>query len=305
MTKTLKATNLTRRFGPNTAVNNVSFELSKGEVLGFLGPNGAGKSTTMRMLTGNLAPTEGQVEICGINIIEDPKLAKAKIGYLPEMRPLYKEFKVNEFLRIAAKLHNVPNKKINESIDIVMEKCGLTNMSNRLIENLSNGYQQRVGISQAIIHNPDIVILDEPTVGLDPIQIREIRKLIKDMGKEHSVIISTHILPEVEIICDRVQIIDRGNLVFHGSIEDLKQQRRGNKLLVGMKKPPTLKKLQVLFDVVKLEKQDALLHVIQFNSSDIDVEAFIKASIKERLGLFQISPHITSLEDTFVQLTNQ
>lgn len=305
MTKTLKATQLTRRFGPNTAVNNVSFDLSKGEVLGFLGPNGAGKSTTMRMLTGNLAPTEGQVEICGINIIEDPKSAKAKIGYLPEMRPLYKEFKVNEFLKIAAKLHNVPNKKINESIDAAMEKCGLTHMRDRLIENLSNGYQQRVGIAQAIIHNPEIVILDEPTVGLDPIQIREIRKLIKDIGKEHSVILSTHILPEVEIVCDRVQIIDRGNLVFHGSIEDLKQQRRGNKLLVGMKKPPTLKKLQALFDVVKLEKQDDLLHIIQFKSMDIDVEGFIKASIKEKWGLFQISPHITSLEDTFVQLTNQ
>jgi ABC-2 type transport system ATP-binding protein len=179
MITTLKALGLTRLFGPNKAVNNVSFELSKGEVLGFLGPNGAGKSTTMRMLTGNLAPTEGQVEICGINIIEEPKLAKANIGYLPEMRPLYKEFRVNEFLKIAAKLHNIPAKQINSSIDIAMEKCGLTHMSNRLIENLSNGYQQRVGIAQAIIHNPEIVILDEPTVGLDPIQIREIRSLSK------------------------------------------------------------------------------------------------------------------------------
>jgi len=305
MATTLKALGLTRLFGPNKAVNNVSFELSKGEVLGFLGPNGAGKSTTMRMLTGNLAPTEGQVEICGINIIEEPKLAKAKIGYLPEMRPLYKEFRVNEFLRIAAKLHNVPAKQINSSIDIAMEKCGLTHMSNRLIENLSNGYQQRVGIAQAIIHNPEIVILDEPTVGLDPIQIREIRKLIKEIGKEHSVILSTHILPEVEIVCDRVQIIDKGNLVFHGSIDDLKQQRRGNKLLVGFKKTPTLKKLQSLFDIVKIEKQEDLLHVIQFKNLDFDMEKFIQVCVKEKLGLFQVSPHITSLEDTFVQLTNK
>ena len=305
MATTLKALGLTRLFGPNKAVNNVSFELSKGEVLGFLGPNGAGKSTTMRMLTGNLAPTEGQVEICGINIIEEPKLAKANIGYLPEMRPLYKEFRVNEFLRIAAKLHNIPAKKINSSIDIAMEKCGLTHMSNRLIENLSNGYQQRVGIAQAIIHNPEIVILDEPTVGLDPIQIREIRKLIKEIGKEHSVILSTHILPEVEIVCDRVQIIDKGNLVFHGSIDDLKQQRRGNKLLVGFKKAPTLKKLQSLFDIVKIEKQEDLLHVIQFKNLDFDMENFIKVCVKEKLGLFQVSPHITSLEDTFVQLTNK
>ena len=305
MATTLKALGLTRLFGPNKAVNNVSFELSKGEVLGFLGPNGAGKSTTMRMLTGNLAPTEGQVEICGINIIEEPKLAKANIGYLPEMRPLYKEFRVNEFLRIAAKLHNIPAKKINSSIDIAMEKCGLTHMRNRLIENLSNGYQQRVGIAQAIIHNPEIVILDEPTVGLDPIQIREIRKLIKEIGKEHSVILSTHILPEVEIVCDRVQIIDKGNLVFHGSIDDLKQQRRGNKLLVGFKKTPTLKKLQSLFDIVKIEKQEDLLHVIQFKNLDFDMEKFIQVCVKEKLGLFQVSPHITSLEDTFVQLTNK
>jgi len=305
MATTLKALGLTRLFGPNKAVNNVSLELSKGEVLGFLGPNGAGKSTTMRMLTGNLAPTEGQVEICGINIIEEPKLAKANIGYLPEMRPLYKEFRVNEFLRIAAKLHNIPAKKINSSIDIAMEKCGLTHMSNRLIENLSNGYQQRVGIAQAIIHNPEIVILDEPTVGLDPIQIREIRKLIKEIGKEHSVILSTHILPEVEIVCDRVQIIDKGNLVFHGSIDDLKQQRRGNKLLVGFKKTPTLKKLQSLFDIVKIEKQEDLLHVIQFKNLDFDMEKFIQVCVKEKLGLFQVSPHITSLEDTFVQLTNK
>ena len=305
MATTLKALGLTRLFGPNKAVNNVSFELSKGEVLGFLGPNGAGKSTTMRMLTGNLAPTEGQVEICGINIIEEPKLAKANIGYLPEMRPLYKEFRVNEFLRIAAKLHNIPTKKINSSIDIAMEKCGLTHMSNRLIENLSNGYQQRVGIAQAIIHNPEIVILDEPTVGLDPIQIREIRKLIKEIGKEHSVILSTHILPEVEIVCDRVQIIDKGNLVFHGSIDDLKQQRRGNKLLVGFKKTPTLKKLQSLFDIVKIEKQEDLLHVIQFKNLDFNMEKFIQVCVKEKLGLFQVSPHITSLEDTFVQLTNK
>ena len=305
MATTLKALGLTRLFGPNKAVNNVSFELSKGEVLGFLGPNGAGKSTTMRMLTGNLAPTEGQVEICGINIIEEPKLAKANIGYLPEMRPLYKEFRVNEFLRIAAKLHNIPAKRINSSIDIAMEKCGLTHMSNRLIENLSNGYQQRVGIAQAIIHNPEIVILDEPTVGLDPIQIREIRKLIKEIGKEHSVILSTHILPEVEIVCDRVQIIDKGNLVFHGSIDDLKQQRRGNKLLVGFKKTPTLKKLQSLFDIVKIEKQEDLLHVIQFKNLDFDMEKFIQVCVKEKLGLFQVSPHITSLEDTFVQLTNK
>ena len=199
---TLNAFDLSRQFGSNYAVRDVSFHLNKGEVLGFLGPNGAGKSTTMRMLTGNLAPSQGSVKICGIDIIENPKEAKALIGYLPEIRPLYKEFTVNEFLNIAARFHKVKSSYVHKAVEVAKDKCGLAHMSNRLIENLSNGYQQRVGIAQAIIHNPEIVILDEPTVGLDPIQIREIRKLIKEIGKKHSVILSTHILPEVEMVCD-------------------------------------------------------------------------------------------------------
>ena len=159
------------------------------------------------MLTGNLAPSDGSVKICGFDMVANPKKAKEMIGYLPEMRPLYKELTVDEFLTIAARFHKVQSSKIRRSVDSAKDKCGLTHMSKRLIENLSNGYQQRVGIAQAIIHDPEIVILDEPTVGLDPIQIREIRKLIKDIGKKHSVILSTHILPEVEMVCDRVQII--------------------------------------------------------------------------------------------------
>ena len=171
-------------------------------------------------------------------MVANPIKAKEMIGYLPEMRPLYKEFTVDEFLTIAARFHKVQSSKIRRSVDSAKAKCGLPHMSKRLIENLSNGYQQRVGIAQAIIHDPEIVILDEPTVGLDPIQIREIRKLIKDIGKKHSVILSTHILPEVEMVCDRVQIINQGDLVFNGSIEDLKNHRSGNKLLVGFNKAP-------------------------------------------------------------------
>ena len=225
---TLDAIDLSRNFGSNIAVNDISFSLQKGEVLGFLGPNCAGISTTMRMLTGNLAPSDGSVKICGFDMVANPKKAKEMIGYLPEMRPLYKELTVDEFLTIAARFHKVQSSKIRRSVDSAKDKCGLTHMSKRLIENLSNGYQQRVGIAQAIIHDPEIVILDEPTVGLDPIQIREIRKLIKDIGKKHSVILSTHILPEVEMVCDRVQIINQGDLVFNGSFDDLKKQRRGN-----------------------------------------------------------------------------
>ena len=300
---TLNAIDLSRQFGDNFAVKDVSFHLNKGEVLGFLGPNGAGKSTTMRMLTGNLAPTQGGVKICGIDIIENPKEAKALIGYLPEIRPLYKEFTVNEFLSIAARFHKVKSSYVHKAVEAVKDKCGLAHMSNRLIENLSNGYQQRVGIAQAIIHNPEIVILDEPTVGLDPIQIREIRKLIKEIGKKHSVILSTHILPEVEMVCDRVQIIDKGHLVFHGSIDNLKQQRLGNKLLIGLSKPPTLSKLKSIKGVEKVEKDGQGMLVMKFKDKYLPAEEIVSLATKQNWGLYHIAPHVTSLEDIFVQLT--
>jgi ABC-2 type transport system ATP-binding protein len=255
------------------------------------------------MLTGNLVPTQGGVKICGIDIIENPKEAKALIGYLPEIRPLYKEFTVNEFLSIAARFHKVKSSYVHKAVEAAKDKCGLAHMSNRLIENLSNGYQQRVGIAQAIIHNPEIVILDEPTVGLDPIQIREIRKLIKEIGKKHSVILSTHILPEVEMVCDRVQIIDKGHLVFHGSIDDLKQQRLGNKLLIGLSKPPTLSKLKSIKGVEKVEKDEQGMLVMKFKDKYLPAEEIVSLATKQNWGLYHIAPHVTSLEDIFVQLT--
>jgi|TARA_B100000767_G_C19718565_1_gene516152 ABC-2 type transport system ATP-binding protein len=300
---TLQAKNLSKLFGENLAVNDVSFHLEKGEVLGFLGPNGAGKSTTMRMLTGNLAPTNGEVKICGIDIIDEPKKAKALLGYLPEMRPLYKELTVDEYLSIAARFHNVSSSKIRKSVDLAKDRCGLSHMSKRLIENLSNGYQQRVGIAQAIIHNPEIVILDEPTVGLDPIQIREIRKLIREIGQQHSVIISTHILPEVEMVCDRVQIINKGDLVFHGSVEDLKEQRKGNKLLIGFSKVPTIAKLRAIKSVTKVEKDGNGMFRFHFKDKYLPAEEIVNLSVNEGWGLYHIAPDITSLEDIFVNLT--
>ena len=300
---TLDAIDLSRNFGTNIAVNDISFSLQKGEVLGFLGPNGAGKSTTMRMLTGNLAPSDGSVKICGFDMVANPKKAKEMIGYLPEMRPLYKEFTVDEFLTIAARFHKVQSSKIRRSVDSAKDKCGLTHMSKRLIENLSNGYQQRVGIAQAIIHDPEIVILDEPTVGLDPIQIREIRKLIKDIGKKHSVILSTHILPEVEMVCDRVQIINQGDLVFNGSIEDLKKQRRGNKLLVGFNNAPLKKELLAIEGVTQVDKIDNTMYRVHFNHEYVPAEEIVITASKNKWGLFHIAPDVTSLEDIFVQLT--
>ena len=302
---TVEANALTRIYGGNAAVKEVSFTLSKGEVLGFLGPNGAGKSTTMKMLTGNLAPTSGEIKICGIDMIEQPKEAKALIGYLPETPPLYKDLTVDEMLAFSARLHGVTSRAVKKAVQTAKERCGLTEMSRRLIDNLSKGYQQRVGIAQAIIHNPMVVILDEPTVGLDPIQIRDIRALIKELGGEHSVILSTHILPEVEMVCDHVQIIHKGQLVFNGAIDVLKQQRHGNRLLLGLKNPPAM---DVLLSVPGVESvvsvQDGLLR-LQFTEGMTPAEALVQASVNQGWGLVQISPDQTTLEEVFVQLTYQ
>ncbi len=302
---TVEAIELTRLYGGREAVSNVSFTLSKGEVLGFLGPNGAGKSTTMKMLTGNLAPSNGSVKICGIDMIENPKEAKALIGYLPEMRPLYKELTVDEYLTMAARLHRVSAKHIKAAVETAKERCGLGHMSKRLIENLSNGYQQRVGIAQAIIHRPMVVILDEPTVGLDPIQIRDIRALIREVGGEHSVIISTHILPEVEMVCDQVQIIDKGKLVFNGSIDVLKRQRVGNKLLVGLRNPPATEELLRIEGVSEAEALSNGLMRVRFADGTAPADAIVQTAVQQGWGLYQIAPDQTSLEDVFMQLTYQ
>jgi gliding motility-associated transport system ATP-binding protein len=250
-----------------------------------------------------LAPSLGSVKICGIDMIEHPKEAKALIGYLPEMRPLYKEFTVDEYLTIAARLHNVNSKHIKQAVEVAKERCGLGHMSKRLIENLSNGYQQRVGIAQAIIHSPMVVILDEPTVGLDPIQIRDIRTLIKEIGQEHSVIVSTHILPEVEMVCDHVQIIDQGKLVFNGDIEVLKSQRMGNKLLIGFNSLPDLNDLAKIKGVSDVELTENNMVRVRVEEGAMPHESIVKASVKHGWGLYQIAPDQTSLEDVFVQLT--
>jgi ABC-2 type transport system ATP-binding protein len=221
---TISVRGLYRYFGTRAAVRDISFELRRGEVLGLLGPNGAGKTTIMRMLTDNLAPSAGVIKICGIDLLNRPREAKARIGYLPEMPPLYRELTVTEYLRLAAKLHRVEKQKINAALDEVIHRCGLGNAKGRLIGLLSKGYQQRVGIAQAIIHDPEVIILDEPTAGLDPNQMRDIRALIRELGAKHSVILSTHVLSEVEAVCDSVKILHEGRLVFAGSVSGLKQE---------------------------------------------------------------------------------
>lgn len=211
---TLSARNLTRRIGNRPIVQDVSLELKRGEVLGLLGHNGAGKSTTMQMLTGCLLPDAGSIEICGIDLLRRPLEAKRHIGYLPEIPPLYRELDVRGFLAFAARLRGMKADAAAAAVTQAMRRCGLESAGGKTIATLSKGYQQRVGIAQAIVHSPDVVVLDEPTVGLDPAQIRDIRRLIRELGDSSSVILSTHLLGEVESVCDRVHIMQQGKLIY-------------------------------------------------------------------------------------------
>jgi ABC-2 type transport system ATP-binding protein len=302
---TISARGLTRSFGPHTAVNNIDLELRRGEVLGLLGPNGAGKTTTMRMLTGNLAPSAGTVGICGIDMLEQPVAAKARVGYLPETPPLYRELNVDEYLLLVARLHRIAKSARSRALDNAKQRCGLTGVGKKLIGTLSKGYQQRVGIAQAIVHTPDVVILDEPTVGLDPNQIREIRELIRELGGSHSVILSTHILPEVEAVCDRVQIMHRGNLVYSDSIKALKAFQSGHVVLLGLHRPPPVAELAALPGVSGVEAVSAGLFRLQLAAGREVPEQIVRRAVEKNWGLHQINPAQTSLEEVFVNLTRR
>lgn len=293
---------LSRNYANLSAVDKVSFTLKRGEVLGFLGPNGAGKSTTMQMITGNLAPTEGKITINGIDLLDNPKLAKAEIGYLPEQPPLYIELNVDEYLRYCAKINGIQRPRQTNAVNYAINRCGLGEVKNRLIANLSKGFQQRVGIAQAIIHTPSIVILDEPTIGLDPIQIREIRKLIRDLGKEHSVILSTHILPEVQMTCDRVQIINKGQLVFSDSIDNLNQSMQATSLIAKFESCPTLGEITKIKHVESAEELGDNKLRIKFIKSPAKQIAIDAAN--KNWGLLELSPEQKTLEQIFVEITS-
>src|SRR6202045_3106988 len=228
----ITVTELTKRYARHTAVDHVSFEVQKGQIVGFLGPNGAGKTTTMRMLTCFLPPTSGQATVAGFDVLEQPFEVKKRIGYLPEMPPLYPEMRTAEYLTFVGQLKGLAGAELAKRVDYVLDRCSVADVKDKLLGKLSKGYRQRVGLAQAIIHNPDVLILDEPTSGLDPKQINETRELIKSLAGDHTIILSTHILPEVEQTCEQVIIINKGKVVATDSVNNLQNRARGAESLL-------------------------------------------------------------------------
>ena len=307
----IEVTNLTKKYGDHIAVEHLSFRVEKGQIYGFLGPNGAGKSTTMNIITGYLAATEGTVTIDGKDIQKDPEEAKRSIGYLPELPPLYVDMTVREYLEFVAELKKVPKKERKQQIDEVMEMTQITDMQQRLIRNLSKGYRQRVGLAQAILGYPEVIILDEPTVGLDPKQIIEIRDLIRKLGENHTVILSSHILSEVSAVCDHIMIIAHGKLVASDSPENLQKLMSGSmELNLEVKGSAAAVKsaLQEISQIDRIEenteasKNVAKLKVISKENADIREQVFY-ALADAKLPILEMTHAEKSLEDIFLELT--
>jgi len=301
--------NLTKKYGAQKAVNDISFEINTGEVVGFLGPNGAGKSTTMKMITCFMAPTTGNVNVEGSSIHADSETVRKKIGYLPENNPLYLDMSIVDYLRFSAEIQGVNKKDIPNRISDMIERCGLTAEKHKNINELSKGYRQRVGLAQAMIHDPEVLILDEPTTGLDPNQIVEIRKLIKDLGKEKTVILSSHILSEVEATCDRILIINKGRIVADGSADMLRQQSQGQELLtihIDAAKGDVKKELLGLKSVETVKEAEGKEHwfTVQSKPDTSSRKEIFDLCVKQKWYLMEMTGIETRLEDVFRNLTN-
>lgn len=307
----IEVSNLVKKYGDHTAVDHLSFQIEKGKIYGFLGPNGAGKSTTMNMITGYIASTEGKVMIDGHDILEEPEAAKKCIGYLPEMPPLYFDMTVLEYMKFAADLKKIPKKQKDKQIKEVMDMVKITDMKDRLIKNLSKGYRQRVGLAQAILGYPEVIILDEPTVGLDPKQIIEIRDLIKSLKKKHTVILSSHILSEVSAICDYVLIISHGKLVASDTPDNLGKLAAGSNnlnLLVKGEKSRIRQLLEEISGVkeISIEKKSDQegwnVTVSTEENADIREEVFFKMA-ENHCPILEMQSQKISLEEIFLELT--
>lgn len=307
----IEVRNLVKKYGNHLAVDHLNFTVESGQIYGFLGPNGAGKSTTMNIMTGYLGATEGEVLINGHNILDEPEAAKHFIGYLPEMPPLYVDMKVREYLTFVAELKKIPKAEREDQIDKVIDMVQLKDVEERLIRNLSKGYKQRVGLAQAILGFPEIIILDEPTVGLDPKQIIEIRQLIRELAKEHTVILSSHILAEIQEVCDYIMIISKGHLVASDTPENLEKtlsnQRQTELVAKGEMETvqQILESLEGLRNVEVTEgKEEGTTHAVFTSKQGTDSrEAMFYAFAEAKCPLLQIVDSQTSLEDVFLELT--
>ncbi len=302
--------NLTKKYGTQRAVNNISFEVKTGEIVGFLGPNGAGKTTTMKIITCFMAPTDGDVKVNGLSIHENQNEIKKKIGYLPESNPLYYEMPMLEYLEYAARLHGVPTSKVQERVMAMVRKTGLNAEKHKNIGELSKGYKQRVGLAQAMIHDPEILILDEPTTGLDPNQIVEIRKLIRELGREKTVILSTHILPEVEATSDRILIINDGKIVADGTAATLRKQAQGEEIL-RVQVTEATNSDEIYNGISKLDSVSMVdpvpetpnTFIINSKDSLSSRKSIFNLCVKNNWVLTEMTPLETKLEDIFRDLT--
>jgi ABC-2 type transport system ATP-binding protein len=301
--------NVTKNYGNQKAVNDVSFVVKTGEILGFLGPNGAGKSTTMKAMTCYITPTKGDIKIGGLSIHNDAEEIKTKIGYLPESNPLYSDMAVIDYLKFVARLYKIPTAQIKNRILEMVDVCGLEGEKHKKINELSKGYRQRVGLAQALIHNPDVLVLDEPTTGLDPNQIVEIRELIREIGKEKTVILSSHILAEVEATCDRILIINNGKIVADGTSDELRKQAQGKEILKVKIEDADINEA---FESLKSIENVEMVDLLSKTSSEFEIYSkpgfsaardVFHLCVEKKWVLSELTPTETKLEDVFRELT--
>ena len=306
----IKVKNLTKRYAGFTAVNDLSFEVEKGEIVGFLGPNGAGKSTTMKILSGYMPATAGRVSVAGFDVFTDSMDARRRLGYMPENVPLYMEMRVNEYLNYRASIKEMTGRRRLERIGDVKELCALREVENRIIGTLSKGYRQRVGLADALLHSPDLLILDEPTIGLDPNQIRQVRELIRNLGKHHTILLSTHILPEVEMTCGRVIVINRGKIVAADTPENLVNAMRaagGIRLeakVLGNDAAALISALPGIKEVAVETEGDYSVFTLRTDAGSDPREELWRLAVEKRWTVRELSRRRATLEDVFVELTH-
>lgn len=304
-TPIVQVVNLSHRYNVQWAIRDINFELRKNGIYGLLGANGAGKSTTMNIMCGVLNQSGGEVLIRGINMADHPVEAKKHIGFLPQQPPLLPELTVEEYLIHTANLRLMPAAQIPAALDKVLVKCNIAHFRKRLLKNLSGGYQQRVGIAQAIIHEPDFVVLDEPTNGLDPNQILDVRHLIREIAQERTVVLSTHILQEVQALCDHIWMIHEGRMVFSGSLEEFDSQVAPNSVVVSMISPPLTEELQNLPGVVDVEPLGTVKFRIRSTNTQELVQQLVERSVQEKWNLIEIYSEKSSLETVFAEMTKK